>query len=232
MSSSSRFARTLGLLGGVGPRATVAALSRVLDAAHARGARRNEDFPRVVSVFSPMTDATAPDGILDSLREPVRDEARRLRASGADVLLLACNSLHAHLDVLRADGGEWVSLVDVACDAAVAAGARRVAVLGTRATSRHDLYGKALAVRGCELASLDDSGQRALDPVIERLIAASPTTEDRQLVERLVLRARDEGADAVVLGCTELSTITTTVAAIDALSLAIEVALDRCSAKS
>jgi aspartate racemase len=86
----------------------------------------------------------------------------------------------------------------------------RVGVLSTRGTRRTRLYSEALSLAGYELVELDDDVHDSLahravyDPVIGIKATRSDFSEARGLIAGGVGRLSDLGADAVILGCTEL----------------------------
>lgn len=229
---SGRFPRSLGVLGGLGPRATALALDRVVDAAHRRGARDNHEFPRVVVTSCPAHDVFASDEHREATRRGLVHEAEGLRASGAEVLVVACNAVHAFLDDLRGVGGEWVSLVDVGCASVRAAGVKEVALLGTRVASRWRVYHPALERLGVRVREPGAEAQRALDRTIGALLGGRPEASLRRVVEDVARDLVDAGADGVVLACTELSLLvplTSSAPVFDPLALAIEDAVGRCA---
>src|SRR5215217_5751504 len=119
--------KTLGVLGGMGPAATLDFLAKLQAATPAV---RDQDHLRVLIDINPQvpdrnTGEADPGPVL-------ADMARGLVAQGAQVLAIACNTAHAFADKVRSAGVPLIDMIEVACEAARDAGARRVAVLGTR----------------------------------------------------------------------------------------------------
>lgn len=134
----------------------------------------------------------------------IRDTIAELAARGADLVVVPCNTAHLFFGGF-AEGAPCVVPDMVAltgrATAVAAPGARRVAVLGSRATVSGGRYARTLAARG--MTQLDgrgwDDDVRALIEAIKR--GGRP---DAHLAD-VVARAEAAGADAVILACTELS---------------------------
>src|SRR5690606_19626079 len=107
--------KTLGVLGGMGPAATVAFLARVQALTPAQG---DEDHVRVVMDMNPQTPNrhTQPEAAGRTLGEM----ALRLKAAGAEVLAMPCNTAHAHAAAIRAAGLPFVDMVGETAKAAKA----------------------------------------------------------------------------------------------------------------
>ncbi|HEU4534473.1 MAG TPA: hypothetical protein VFS00_10160, partial [Polyangiaceae bacterium] len=100
----------------MGPFAGSALLAGVLRAAReGHGARENHEFPRVLLASASVRSLVAGEGATEAVIESVSAEGAWLRSAGAEVLALACVTMHAHLDriVAASGGGEWVSLVSL-----------------------------------------------------------------------------------------------------------------------
>jgi aspartate racemase len=199
----------LGVLGGMGPAATVSFLDALVRATPATVDQEHIDT--VVLSHAGVPDRTA--RLVDPSRaDPtpyLMGDLELLARLGASCAVIACNTSHAFLP---ADLPlPLLSLVRVGAEAAVArareAGspAPRVMLLATDGTRRSGVYQDALHDLGAQPLLPDEEGQREVMSVIYDGVKAGVdvTTDDfLDLVERL----RGD-ADTVVLGCTELSVL-------------------------
>jgi aspartate racemase len=197
------FRRTIGILGGMGPFAGAALLRSVFRVASSEyGARENHEFPRVLLASVPLVSRIQGG---EEQGDAIASETSRLLQIGADVLAIACVTMHDQLGRLVALGGEWVSLVDLATDAAVAGNFRRPLVLSSRTTRQNATLLQPLRARGLDPVSLMPEDEDRLIAMLEALVAgqeaAALVPELRRLEETGIAR----GADSVVYGCTELS---------------------------
>lgn len=147
-------------------------------------------------------------GDWDAAAHWIADGALRLRAAGADVLGIACNTMHRVADAAReASGLPLVDIVDTAADAARDRRISRAAVLGTRFTAATGMYTRSLTARGIEPVLPSPSDQELLDRLIYGELCLGTIGErSREEMAGLVERLTDgAGADGIVLACTELN---------------------------
>ena len=139
--------------------------------------------------------------------DEVTDIGNRLKVAGADFLLLTANTLHRVAEPVEAAVGLPVLHITDATAAAIAArGLRTVGLLGTSVTMTGDFWVRRMAERhGIRVLVPDAAGIRELDRIIyEELAAGRFEPRDRQACLREIERLTAAGAEAVVLGCTEL----------------------------
>lgn len=205
--------RVLGVLGGMGPAATLDFLAKLQAATPAS---REQDHLRVLVDINPKV----PDrNLSDSDPGPVLAAmAVGLRDAGAQVLAIACNTAHAFADEVRASGLPLIDMLEVAGQAARAGGASRIGVLGTGLAL--GLYRDRLIQQGLEVVTLDDHEQVEFMALLYRIKLGALSAESRQTMTSLAQRLVGKGAQAVVAGCTEvplvLSASDLTVPLIDA----------------
>ncbi len=134
------------------------------------------------------------------------EAARGLAAGGAEALLLATNTMHRVAgEVERAAGIPLLHIADPTADALLAAGHRRVGLLATRFTMEQDFYTGRLRSRGLDVVVPGAADRALVHRVIYDELVLDVVREESQaaylgVVERLVA----DGAEAVVLGCTEI----------------------------
>ncbi len=143
---------------------------------------------------------------LDGIATLMLDSAHRLAAAGADFLICPDNTIHAALPRVRERSPRpWLHIAEVVAAEVVRRGLRAPALLGTRWLVTSDVYPEALRVHG--LAALRPES-RDLDVVhgviMEELVRGEFRPGSVAALREVVDRLRDAGADAVILGCTEL----------------------------
>jgi len=187
--------KTLGVLGGMGPAATLDFLGKLQAATPAR---RDQDHIRVLVDINPQV----PDrNVAGSEPGPVLAAmARGLAAQGAQVLAIACNTAHAYADDIRhAARVPLIDMIQVACEAARDSGARRVGVLGTPLALT--LYGERLSGMGLTPVILDDEDQGRF---MGLLYAIKGGDLGETVCLGMVAAADALDADIVIAGCTEV----------------------------
>jgi aspartate racemase len=187
--------KTLGVLGGMGPAATLDFLARLQAATPAA---RDQDHIRVLVDINPHipdrnTDSEAAGPVLGAM-------AKGLAGAGADVLAIACNTAHAWADIIReASGLPLIDMIDIACEAARDGGARRVGVLGTPTAVA--LYSARLKALGLEPVVPDAARQARFMELVYRIKAGDLGEDVRDGMAEL---AAGMDAEALIAGCTEV----------------------------
>lgn len=143
----------------------------------------------------------------DFIRSGFVDATKGLDASGADIIALACNTLHTVADAITsATDKPFLHIVDCCADRLIQANRRRPALLGTAFTMQDHYFSDRLM----EIAQLpvllpDLEVQTELSRIIfEELTIGVVKPESISFYVETVRDLADKGADSVILGCTEL----------------------------
>lgn len=189
---------TLGVLGGMGPAATLDFLAKIQAFTPAQS---DQDHIRVLVDINPkVPDRNAPG----SLAGPMLAEmAGALRGAGADVLAIACNTAHAHAGLIqRASGLPLIDMIETGARAARDTGAMRAGVLGTKGALK--LYREYLAAQAMGLVSLDAAKQEAFMELLYRIKGGDTGPAVRKAMKALAKSLMADGAEVVIAGCTEV----------------------------
>jgi aspartate racemase len=189
--------KVLGVLGGMGPAATVAFLARVQALTPADG---DQDHIRILADINPK--------VPDRNRQPDAAEqtlgrmAMRLRDAGAQVLAMPCNTAHAQAAGIRKVGLPFIDMIAETTAAAIAGGAKKIGVLAT--PGGEALYTRSLQATGARIVRLTGADREAFMACIYAVkrgdVGEAPRAEMRRLAAALVAA----GAEAVIAGCTEV----------------------------
>lgn len=200
----------VGVIGGVGPLATVCFLDKVV---RLTAAERDQDhLDMVVLQHASIPDRTAfilglADG--DDPGPVMAEDARRLQRLGVSFVVLPCNTAHHFNEQVAA--AVDVPVVSIVAETVAAACARRprlrrVGVLATEGTVRAEVYQRELAAAGLDCVLPDAADQDTVMRVIyEQVKAGNPV--DLPAFTGVVSNLLDAGAEVVLLGCTELSVV-------------------------
>jgi aspartate racemase len=134
--------------------------------------------------------------------------ARSLHAAGADFLVLCTNTMHKVAGAIEAAAP--IPLLHIADPTAVAvraAGCSTVGLLGTRFTMEEDFYRERLRRNhGLEVLVPDKEDRDLVHRVIyDELCLGKVLPDSRAQYRRIMARLADRGAEAIILGCTEIS---------------------------
>ncbi|QNQ08365.1 aspartate/glutamate racemase family protein [Sphingomonas alpina] len=187
--SSAEYYRLLnqGVRGRLGPTASARCLLWSFDFAEIERLQHQGDWP--------------------ALTELMIDAARRLEGAGAELLLICTNTMHLMADdVQAAVSVPLLHIVDPAAEQIKQAGFHRIGLLGTAFTMEQDFYTGRLAERhGLEVLVPDTDDRATVHRIIyDELIAGMVTPASREAYRGVIARLVARGAEAIVLGCTEI----------------------------
>jgi len=184
---------SIGIIGGAGPMAGVMLLQRIFTLAGSQyGCFRDADFPEVQLLSFPFSEMLTEERDEAKVRAELSVCLKRLQSSGATVLAIACNTLHAFLDEIP-DG--LIHLPKVTAGE-IPAGVVPL-VLCTSTSSQFGLHKRFFP---CTYPSAGD--QVRVDQLIDQIL------KGENVAEQLTALIEQQEACTIILGCTELSLFT------------------------
>ena len=134
---------------------------------------------------------------------------KKLAGCGADFLICPDNTIHQALRYVELRSPlPWLHIAGVVADEAVERGFRRIGLLGTRWLVESEVYPEKLAARGLEFARPNADEREEINRIImDELVYGVFRPEAVTFCQLVMRRMKDEGCDAVVLGCTEIPLI-------------------------
>ncbi len=154
-------------------------------------AQRREDWKKVA------------DLIIDSLC--------KLKAAGADFAIIPANSVHfAFADIEKRSPLPLLSIVKESAAECAKRGYKKVLTLGVGITMSRGLFGDELKARGIESLVPSEKDQQTLNRIIyDEIVPGNVSKQSEKILIELVRSYASSGADAVLLGCTELPFVIT-----------------------
>jgi aspartate racemase len=198
--------RTVGVLGGMGPDATVDFMSKVIAMT---AAESDQHHIRMIVDHNPKV----PNRQLairnndPAVGRELASMALRLENAGADFLVMPCNSAHAFLEPIRnATTIPFISIIDVCIEeiAQVLPSARKVGVLATDGLLQAGLFQGALVADERAPILPADGDLRQLMTAIHAIKAGDAGDEVRKTMAVLARTLAEAGAEIVIAGCTEI----------------------------
>jgi len=137
------------------------------------------------------------------------DSARRLEQAGATAVLIGANSMHKVYDqVASAVAVPVLHIADCVGARMVADGVKKAALIGTRNVMVEGFYRRKLVDRDIELLPPDLRFVDALDRIIyDELMLGKATRQAERELKTIIFELQKDGAQALVLGCTELEMV-------------------------
>ncbi|OKL50416.1 aspartate/glutamate racemase family protein [Boudabousia marimammalium] len=200
--------KLVGVLGGLGPKATIDFLAEVLDFTAATTDQEHVDM--IVSQRASTPDRT--DAILHEGTDPTQQmikDAKGLETFGADFIVVPCNTASHFMEAVRESVQIPVAdIVQLTVQEVVrrSADTKKVGVMATEGTLAAGVYQRALEAHGLEAVLPDARTQKQITNLIYQGVKAGKRVTPGQFFAPIAA-LRLMGADAVISGCTELSVI-------------------------
>ncbi|MGM9482994.1 aspartate/glutamate racemase family protein [Roseateles sp. NT4] len=199
--------KTLGILGGMSWESTQHLYALINRGVAARlGGLHSAQLVLHSVDFAPIA-AMQSAGDWDGAARVLGDAAAGLKRAGAEALLIATNTMHlVASEVERAAGLPVLHIVDATAEALRAAGVKRAGLLATRFTMEQGFYRERMWARfGIEVITPDEAGRTEVHRLIyEELCRGRFEPASREALRSQVAALADRGAQAAILGCTEL----------------------------
>jgi aspartate racemase len=208
--------RIAGVIGGMGPAATIDFMAKVLtcsQAARGPGTPEQEDIRLLVDSNPAVPDRNAAIAGTGTSPGPyLAAMARGLERAGADFLVMPCNAAHAFADhVVAATRLPFVHLVKETARAVQQRfpGIRKVGVLAVAGTADACLYEDAFAPYAIEALVPEGEERRRFMDSVWAVKAGDLKEETHRTMHRSARMLLDRGAELIVAGCTEVPLVVT-----------------------
>ena len=199
--------KTIGVLGGLGPQATMDFVARVhaVSQAHYPQASGNSGYPPLAVYYHrkpPMLFDDDGSPLIPRQPDPQMLEGVRWLGQTADFLVITANDPHTMADEIEAAAGiPLLNMIDLTLAEAARRGWQRI---GALALGEPRVYAGPLAERGLDVEAIGSPLRDLLDQAILRYLAGHTSVEETAVALQAVEELRDRGVDGIILGCTEI----------------------------
>jgi len=202
--------KIVGVVGGMGPEATVDLMRRVIEATPAQDDIDHirmivDNNPKVPSRIEAIVEGTgeSPSPILAEM-------ARKLETYGADFLVIPCNTAHYYLnDIRSAVSIPVIDMIELTLDAVLRENPalKTTGLLASQAVLQTGLYMKRFGERGVDLVYPQDKLQDELTTAIRTIKTGRYGTREKSILRSAADDMIKRKAEALIIACTELSLI-------------------------
>ncbi len=198
--------KIIGILGGMGPAATIDAMDKIIKNTPARCDQ--EHIPVIAVSFPDIPDRTA--SIISYGESPLKkmlSALHILEAESVQCIIMPCNTAHYWYDELSASTNVYFpNMIEIVCNKIVKEGINNVAILATTGTVKARLYQDKLEKENVKYVIPDELQQYQ---IMESILAYKGGNDDRayQLMESVVLQLKRAGVKKFIMGCTEIPII-------------------------
>ncbi len=206
--------KTLGLIGGMSWESTLPYYRLINEAVRQQRGGLHSARLVLYSVDFHEIEVLQREGRWDEAGAMLAQAARALDAAGAELLVLCTNTMHKVASAIEAATPRpLLHIADPTAEAIRDAGLQRVGLLGTRFTMEQDFYRQRLEQRhGIDVLVPDAADREQVHRIIYDELCRGEVREASRVIYRAVIeRLVERGAEAVILGCTEISLFVGTV---------------------
>lgn len=199
--------RTLGIVGGLGPDSTVDYYLSIIETFRNRVGDGSSPHIVIDSLDVRRGIRMLDENALEDLADYLAASIERLARAGADLAVIAANTPHIVFDQLEPRSPiPLISIVRATRDAALAAGSRRPALLGTGFTMSGDFYPTVFAAAGISLVPPQPAERARIHEIyVNELLNGQFTDEARDTIAGIIdAMIEREAIDAIVMAGTEL----------------------------
>ena len=200
--------KILGIIGGMGPAATVDMMDKIVR--HTDASADGEHVRVLIDVNTTIPDRSASiKGTGANCIAAICDSAVRLAKAGADYLMLACNTSHYYLpEIQKSVSVPFISMVDATVEYALAHRFGSVALLASDGTWLGAVYDRPLEQAGVTVVRPTPEEQQIVMKAIYDVKAYGADRTDTAALNGVIRSFCARGAKAVILACTEFPLLT------------------------
>ena len=201
--------KTVGVIGGLGPAATLDFFGRILK--RTKAVRDQDHLRLIIDNNTKVPDRNAASkGEGASPGAAIAASARGLQDAGADFIVMACNTAHAYENEIKsAISVPFLNMVEETVKVVAELGAKRAGVLAADPCLRANLYQDALKRVGVEPVLLSEDSQRTFQDLIHRIKSGDTGDVVKRSMATLARKLEAQGAEVLVAGCTEVPIVLT-----------------------
>ena len=199
--------KTIGILGGMGPSASADLYLRIIKYSQQKyNAVQDSEYPPIVIMSLAMSgfDET---GIVNEelVKNQLIEGVKKLEGAGADFIIIACNTVHVfYTEMQSAVKIPILNIVEETKKRVLEAGFKKVGLFSSESTNKLGLYQNNFKQSGIDVISANDEQQNLLNNIIENVMGGKQDIKDVEILENISAEYSVHGAEAVVVGCTEI----------------------------
>jgi len=191
----------------MGPEASSNLYSKIIKyAQHKYGAVQDFDYPPIIIYSLPLFgfDET---GIVDEklVKKQLVKGVKKLESAGCDLVIVACNTVYFYYKEMQSAVKVPIfNIINETKKRVIKAEYKKVGLLASESTNKLKLYQNRFINSNIEIVSPNNKQQKILNRVIEHVMGGNQKIEDIILLKDIIRDYIKQGAEAIIMGCTEI----------------------------
>ncbi len=200
--------KTIGILGGMGPEATVDLYRRIVEICQTKyRAKFDSDYPQIIINSIPLPDVVCVEK-MNGIYPFLSNGIRTLESAGVDFIAIACNTVQFLVPSLRKEVAiPIIGIPEETLEIAKIYGVKKIGLLATKNTVKMKAFEKEAGKVGINILIPDADQQDVITSVIINILSGNKLQQDKLALKQIIEKLESRGAEAVIVGCTELPLI-------------------------
>ncbi len=225
--------KTIGILGGMGPEASAHLYQKMIKYAQIKyGAVQDEDYPPIILYSLPL-DGFDEKGINNHqlVKEQLIKGVEKLELAGCDLIVIACNTVHYYYSQMQ--DAVKIPILNIVQESLVQVkknGLDKVGLFASESTNELRLYELAFEKEGIKVILPNKNQQEKLNAVIEKVMGGHQGISEIISLKEIAFNFMLQGAQAIVMGCTEIplaiNQTHTDIKLFDTIEIIVQAAVD------
>jgi len=200
--------KTIGILGGLGPESTADFNQRLVSICQNKyKAVEDYEFPPIIIHEVPIKSFDE-KGIENSIKvfNALKKGIKRLEESKVSFIVIDCNTVHCYIDRLRKlTKLPIISIIEEVLKEVKKKKYKLVGLLGSQTTIDKGVYDKVFSKAKIDIIHPKEKEKKIITSVIFRVMGGKNNKTDIAKLRKIIQNMRKRGAEAIIIGCTELS---------------------------
>lgn len=198
---------SLVILGGMGPQASLRLHKRLLDMSRERHDGAPDSFPAILHASMQIPDFIASEKMFLQALEKLQHTCSKLDLGQVSAVGLACNTAHLMVDKLDLPEDKFVSMVNAVANEVRSTGKTKIGLLASPHTLQSNLFHHHFSSQGLQTIIPEEADVASLNKIIHGVIRNDSPESFKSELSRIGRRLEQNGAEVLVLGCTELPVV-------------------------
>ena len=200
--------KAIGILGGMGPEATADLYMRIIRILQSKGAKYDSDFPQIFIYSLPLPDIVKDIKYERIIVPMLINGIKKLEKAGASFIAIPCNSVFSYFKQMQnAVSIPIINIMEETSKEVNKKGFKKVGVLGTKLTIKQKLFDNSLKDYNVKVIKPTINQQKIITRIIMNILSRRKLKQDKLALISIIKYLQNKGAEAIIIGCTELPLI-------------------------
>lgn len=199
--------KIIGILGGMGPAATANFFNDIIIISQQKyKAVQDTDFPKIY-LYNTGLEGFNETGFKkqDLVKKQLIDDIKKIESWGAHFIVIPCNTVHYFINELRESINiPIISIIESAISEIKKLKYKKIGIVSSSSTRYLGLYEKKFIKENINCIISNEDEQKLLDSVILASMKGTQGKKEKKILQKIIKRMKKDGAEIIILGCTEL----------------------------